>query len=240
MKNFFKNAQSIMPVTVICALLAVLCTVSLYYMQYDLTATNWIYVFFYVILIISSAFAMVHFKTIDKTEKFLLSVGLVALNTINFAGSLTFAITSTNYFTLITAAANSVFAVFALSYSDVLAVKKHFNKSLIYNIAVPVLFVVPAILSFVIKSQANNLLAVMYTEAAILFLAGIVLSAMSIIKGNKGSFVWLYGIFSLAMFASNILNLIGTSRMQNFLHGLVCLVLAIIVPTVISDNTNTK
>ena len=40
MKNFFKNQSGIMPVTIISVIFVVLCAVSLYYMQYDLTATN--------------------------------------------------------------------------------------------------------------------------------------------------------------------------------------------------------
>ncbi len=239
MKNFFKNKSSIMPVTVICALLTVLCAVSLYYMQYDLTATNWIYVFVYATLLISSLTAMFHLKAVKDKNKLLLAVGLVVLNAVNLTGSLIFAISETNYFTIISAAATAVFAVFALSYTDSVATGKSFNKSKIYNIAIPVLFVIPAILSFVIKSQINNMLAVMYAEAAVLFVAGVILAIMSIIKGNKGTFIFVYGAFSLAMLASDILNLFGTSMFQNFLHGFVCLMLAFIVPALISDEKTT-
>ena len=235
MKNFFKTQNNVTPITVISAIFIVLCAISLYYMQYDLTATNWIYVAIYGTLTVSSLAAMLYFVYSSDKDKVLFSVGLVAINTINLIGSLIFAITKTNYFTIISAAATAVYAVFALNYVDLLSIRKSLNSNIAYNIAVPVLFVIPAIVAFVLKSQTNNMLAIMYGEAIILFVAGIIMSLVAIIKGNKRSFIVIYGLFCLVMFTSNLLNVLGTSVMQNLLHGSSCLLLSFLIPSLMSD-----
>ena len=238
MKKLLNTKSSVMSFTVLCAVLITLCAVSLYYMQYDITAINWIYVVIYSILFISALSITSILK--NQKEKHLLSIGLVVYNFINLIGSTIFALTSTNYFIIINAAAISFFAVFSLSYTDSLAVKKSFNSSIIYNIIVPCIFIIPSIISFTIKSQTNNMLAIIYFETVILFGISIILSVLNIIKQKHLFFSWTYFLFSLGVFLSNLLNILSTSNMQNLLHGYTCLVMAFLVPAILSEHTEIK
>ena len=238
MKAILNNKSSVMSFTVVCAVIITLCAVSLYYMQYDILATCWIYVFIYTILFLSTL--SITFILKKQKEKYLLSIGLVVYNFTNLIGSIIFALTSTNYFIIISAAAIAFFAVFSLSYTDLLATKKTLNSSILYNVIIPCVFIIPSIISFTIKSQTNNMLTIIYFETVILFSVSIILSTLNIIKQKHSCFSRTYFLFSIGVFLYNLLNMLGISNMQNLLHGYICLMNAFLVPAILSEHTEIK
>ncbi len=192
-----KDRSKFISITTTCAMLVLMACIGLYYMQNDYDAVSYIKAFAYLVLTVSSVFALVF--TAGDSDRRDLAFASTAFSIIMFASAV-FALIPTlgNYSTSLAYLAIAFAAPFALGFIAKLATGLKIFEKVIVKLALLVIGILTVVIFAIMPIPVMGVVfKVVAGIWVVIFLAGTVFSVINLVK-NKETFInWAYLFFAL-------------------------------------------